>query len=216
MPAGFARAMHGEGGHNLGLSERGARRARYQLGAFDKNILCGVCDRKLGQLDEYALGICNRELPRAALGSIGTIADVDCDRMASFAVSVVWRASVSAHPSFATIDLGPLSDRARSAAFDHRADQFPVIIYRLVSPRYDVRQFYVEPARRRIEGVNAYSFHLGGFQWFVFADSRSLPNMLRPLTINGRGDLVSLAIPLERTTEFQGMLEIADRQRRRQ
>jgi hypothetical protein len=44
MPAGFARAMHREGGFNLSLSTVGAHRARHQHGKLDKTILCKDCD----------------------------------------------------------------------------------------------------------------------------------------------------------------------------
>lgn len=52
IPAGFARTLHRDGGHNLLVSSDGARRARHQLGTFDKTILCAECDRHLGGLDE--------------------------------------------------------------------------------------------------------------------------------------------------------------------
>jgi hypothetical protein len=212
MPAGFARAMHREGGFNLGLSAAGAHRARHQHGKFDKTILCKECDAKLGTLDEFALAFSRSEMPPATVRMIGSIPEVDCDRLVAFATSVVWRASLSSH--FPEIDLGPLSDRARDIAFGLGGTPFPVVANRLVSPRYDVREFYVEPTRRKLEANNTYSFQLGGFQWFVLADSRSVPTFLRPLVINGRTDLRSLAIPLERTTEFEGMRDIADRTRR--
>ncbi len=213
MPAGFARDMHREGGYNLGLSHKGAHRARYQLGKFDKGILCGDCDRTLGQLDGFALAFSRSNLPQFGAGTIGTILDIDCDRLVAFATSVVWRASISAHPSFAEVDLGPLADRARDVAFGLGAEPFPVIANRLVSPRYDVREFYVEPTRRKLGPNNAYTFQLGGFQWFVLADNRPAPPKLRSLVINDRTELTSLGIPLERTTEFLGMLKIADRSR---
>lgn len=213
MPAGFARDMHRDGGYNLGLSHEDAHRARYQLGKFDKGILCGDCDRTLGATRRIALAFSRSNLPQFAVGTIGTIPDIDCDRLVAFATSVVWRASISAHPSFAEVDLGPLADRARDVAFGLGAEPFPVIANCLVSPRYDVREFYVEPTRRKLGPNDAYTFQLGSFQWFVLADNRPAPPKLRSLVINDRTELTSLGIPLERTTEFLGMLEIADRSR---
>lgn len=210
MPAGFARAMHGEGGHNLGLSIKGAGRAQYQLGAFDKSILCDRCDKKLGLLDEFALALCMQYPGAPKPGVISKVPDVACRKLVAFATSVVWRASISTLETFAEIDLGALSSRARDIAFGDTITAFPVIANRLVSNRYDVREFYVQPIRRRLAGLNAYTFHLGGFQWFVVADSRPVTGKLKHLVINNADELVSLAVPLENTTEFQGMLAIAD------
>ncbi|WP_420142808.1 hypothetical protein [Sphingomonas sp.] len=215
MPAGFARIMHREGGHNLGVSDAGARRAQYQLGAFDKGILCGPCDKRLGKLDAFALTFCTAERPTPSAGTIAQIVGVDGGQLLAFATSVVWRASISTLETFAGIDLGPLTDRARDIAFGEPAVVFPVIANRLVSARYDVREFYVQPIRRKLAGLNAYSFLLGGFQWFVVADSRSLPSNLRRLVIPGATDFASLAVPLEGTPEFRDLLAIADRHRRR-
>lgn len=89
-----------------------------------------------------------------------------------------------------------------------------MIANRLASTHYDVRDFYVPPVRRRVSGLNAYTVLLGGFQFFVLADGRAVPHHLQPLVINGRDALVSLAVPLEETGEFQGIREIADRARR--
>lgn len=214
VPRGFARIMHGKNGYNLGITEKGAQRAKLQHGRFDRNILCADCDRKLGELDEFALTFCTSDLPRAQEGTIGSIANVDCDRLAAFAISLVWRASISRLAAFDDIDLGPVANRARDASFGEREKAFRVIMNRLVSPRYDVLQFYVEPVRWRMSGLNIYSFQLGGFQWFVLADGRAVPSHLRPLLINGLDTLPSLAIPFEETIEFKGMQAVADRQRR--
>lgn len=214
MPAGFARGMHRPGGYNVGLSNDGAHRARYQLGKFDKTILCGDCDRILGKLDDFALFFSRSVLPPTAIGQVGSIPEVDCDKLVAFATSVIWRASLSTDPSFAEISLGPLSDRARDISFGAAAQAFPVIVNRLASPDYDVSAFYVEPIRRKLGDNNTYTFHIGGFQWFVLADSRPVPLRLRQLVINGSSELRSLGVPLERTTEFLGMRQIADRVRR--
>lgn len=215
IPAGFARTLHDDGGHNLSITGDGARRARHQLGAFDKTILCAECDRKLGRLDDYALSFTQRPLPAPRIGKLDRVGNVACDRLAAFVASVIWRASISRQPDFDAIDLGPHSYRARNIAFGHGETGFPVIAHRLASPHLNVRQFCTSPKRRRLRDLNTYVFTAGGFQFHLIADNRPVPRFLQPLVINGQADLVSLGVPLEGTTEFQELRQIARSTRQR-
>lgn len=209
IPAGFARTLHRDGGYNLLVSSDGARRARHQLGTFDKTILCAECDRHLGGLDEYALRL-SQSIPSVRrVGALERFEDVDCDRLAAFVTSVVWRAAISREPAFDGINLGPHLHRARDIAFSHGGKGFPVIANRLASPHLNVRQFYVIPARQRLRDLNTYVFMLGGFQFHLIADRRPVPRHLQPLVINGQTELVSLTIPLEGTAEFKEMGHLA-------
>lgn len=192
-----------------------ARRARHQLGTFDKTILCAECDRSLGRLDEYVLWLSQIMPSIGRVGVLEHLDGVDCNRIAAFVTSVIWRAAISREPAFDGINLGPHLHRARDIAFGYRDDGFPVIAHRLASPNLNVRHFYVIPERRRLGDLNTYVFMLGGFQFHFIADSRPVPHTLQPLVINGQTELVSLTIPLEGTTEFVGMREIARSSRQR-
>lgn len=215
LPAGFARGLHRPGGHNVLVDREGGRRARQQLGWFDRGILCADCDRVLGRLDDHAIAICRREFPPSRAWTIDRIDDVDGDRLAAFATSVLWRVSASSLRETEGTSLGRLADRARDASFGvPGAQPLPVIANRYVSDHQEPRDFEMLPIRFRLAGLNAYTLPIGGLQLIVVADGRNRPPLPPPLDgliVNGSRSIRSMAVRLEDTAEYMALRAVARR-----
>jgi hypothetical protein len=117
IPQGFARFIRGDG-HNYLITANKKVKARYQLGVTDKTILCYDCDQVLGVYDKYAMETCKKfqSLARSQNGE-WTMPNVDGDKFAKFILSVLWRASISKDPTFATVALGQYESKAREVLY---------------------------------------------------------------------------------------------------
>ena len=85
IPACFGRFIRGSDANVMMTPER-VGVATPQLGEYDRDILCGPCDRILGLDDEYALGVCERfETDHRRLDQgIFELPGVDCERFCKF------------------------------------------------------------------------------------------------------------------------------------
>lgn len=87
-------------------------------GYYDPNILCEICDNEnLGRLDEYAAEFFKTDFSKFRRDHKGIFYyydfPADCKTIKLFAISVLWRASISSNPFFSEVNLGPFEDRAK-------------------------------------------------------------------------------------------------------
>jgi hypothetical protein len=110
-----------------------------QSGIFDTDILCGVCDGKLGLYDDHAIDI-SRLLSTSAEVltrndfTIQRDTGVNHEHLALFAAAVLWRASVSTYGELRQFSLDAADqERFRAMAFKEIFDVPTVAVLRLVS-----------------------------------------------------------------------------------
>lgn len=138
IPAGFGRLIRPSNGKNIKIAGNRVREANPQLGEFDPSILCERCDNVLGLDDEYALDVTKRIKPfRAVNEELFVDTTVDCNRFSKFALSVIWRASISKREAFSEVSLGPYENLARDVLFGSRPlsdfRQFELVVSRFSS-----------------------------------------------------------------------------------
>lgn len=81
--------------------------ARYSTDTWEAELLCSKCEAKLNaNYDAYGLAVFRGHKGSVRLHSEGVdFLNVDRRRLRMFFLSVLWRISVSSHPSYANIDL---------------------------------------------------------------------------------------------------------------
>jgi hypothetical protein len=215
IPAAFARTLYRAGGHNKVIFSDGGRRAQYQNGEFDNEILCHQCDNILGALDRYGFEVSQRFPAGPYRTNRVDLADVCGEMFARFVLSVLWRASISTRPTFETISLGPYEEKAGRVIFQ-KDTMDSIAEYQLIANRYssasmDTARFFSIPVRSRLGALNAFGFGLGGFQLVAKFDKRPLPSFLSEFVVNRSNRLLSFVIPLENTDEYKMMSEAANR-----
>lgn len=215
IPKGFARRMR-DGNFNVRLTPRGVTKPPNQLGTFDQRILCSPCDNLLGHYDDYAIDLCDR-FNKDAVEKNGLFAlpDVDGDKFAIFILSVLWRASISTHPDFSRVNLGPFEITAREVLFGSRLltdmPAFEVMVQRYRAPTIDFSRMYSVPEPTRLDDKNGYGFMLGGFRIHAKLDSRRFPAEWSPHIVNGCRVLRGFLIDMETTSEYKKIRELARR-----
>jgi len=143
-----------------------------------EHMLCDACERRFGRWEDYVAGISlhpDDSFPALeAVKIIGTagacawaVADaseLECDKIARFSASVIWRASVSL--AFPHVSLGPYADdiatylRTDGAPMPDCARLIVELFYLKGRPRAD--QGVVGPAVSKEPGFHAHRVYLFG------------------------------------------------------
>jgi hypothetical protein len=222
IPRGFARDMMGDNKHNLLISKANVRPTQH--GVYDNQLLCATCDGALGDLDNAALAVCRRfdDEHQIIAGDCFVLENVDGDMFAKFVLSVLWRASISTRPEFASTSLGPYEEIAGEVIFGARP-LTDIPSYQLMVGRYrpgkgfDPARNYSAPARSKyLVGLNGWGFSLHGFKIMAKLDKRPLPADLRPAIVNGNTQLTGALVDYLSTVEGRAVLDMAAAQRARQ
>lgn len=208
IPAGFARTLSEEGGHNKVIQSTGAKPANQPHGEFDTGILCRSCDSKLGRFDEYAITFC-ASLPQTLDGRTGQVfshAPFDGALFARAILATLWRASISGRDQFRDISLGPYENRAAAILFSGEQlstlSGFEIILHRYASSNHDARKFIFMPLRIRSGTLTAFTIGLGGFLVWAKVDHRPVDKLLASFVINAATQLRAPIIRFDETAEY--------------
>lgn len=201
--------------HNLELSL--ARVKPTQLGIFDKDILCERCDGILGEHDDYLYDVIRKFFLPYARHKDDEFYDikVNCNAFCKGILAILWRASITNHPAYEDVSLGPYEPVVRDILFglrslaDMRELEIIVQYYRSKHFSDKVDLFYTLPARNKFEDRNGFGFGLNGFRIAVKIDKRPFSSIFDPYIINRIGVFRGLLVDLEATPEFWRMTEIA-------
>lgn len=196
--------------HNVSVTADGSRKAKAQLGIFDRGILCATCDAVLGRLDDYAIQVCDR-VPKdlVSVGDLWALPSVDGDRYAKFVLAVIWRASISSLTECSRVSLGPYDPAARAILFDDAPlstlPAFEVFQARFRSKsgkRPHLLMTWPEPTRWP-NGHRGYGFTFSGFEVFAKVDSRPTRDDWKPFVVNGNNALRGLFKEFDGSTVMQ-------------
>ena len=217
IPRGFARDMMGTQKQNFHVSLTNAKPTQH--GVFDPNILCGPCDSHLGQFDDYGVEISRRfEADHTSLVDQFYMPNVDGDKLAKFALAVLWRASISKRPEFSKIALGPYEDMARDVLFGMKS-LADMPSYELIVSRYyevNARRLYSSPSHVTDLGVNGWGFAVSGFKFVAKLDKRRWANLpigtANPYVVNDKNYLAGFFVKFAGSVEHRATLKMAGAQ----
>ncbi len=209
IPQSFARDIRDGATRNFRITRHKAAVAKQQLGEFDAHILCAKCDGLLGVLDDYGNEVCRtfaRDHVKLEDGAF-ELRNVDGDRFARFVLAILWRASISKRPGFASVKLGPYEASARDVLFGAKPlsalPEYQLIIERYQSSVGDPSKFYFHPYRLKKTGT--YGFGLAGFRMTArFGKGKPLAGVSRGsrFAVAGSNVLRGYYVEFETAPEF--------------
>lgn len=214
IPKAFGRHIRDDG-PNMSLSPERVQQAFPQLGDYDSEILCASCDNKLGAFDEYGISVCRifKQKHILVTKNVFELSPFDGDLFGTFILSILWRGSISSRKIFSNIELGPYEDKARNVLFGasplHDLRAFQVIVLRYTSKHLDMDKMYSIPSRAQFDGINTYSFGIGGFRILAKFDNRRFPKDFSLFEVNGGSTLRGFFMEFEGTPEFRSMKDVA-------
>jgi hypothetical protein len=196
--------MGGVGPLRMMGTDPGQFAQRSQIGIYDAGILCEPCERSLAPFDDYGADLLiNRRdsaFQRYAVAdrTLFVAAQFDYAKLRLFIISVLWRASVSAHKFFYRISLGPFEQTAKEMIL--RGDTGEADLFSAVLSRWTVPAGAALPPKlmanpyqyRDDEGIHRARLYLGSFVADISVESRPLPSPLSNVAISPRLPLNAL------------------------
>jgi hypothetical protein len=175
------------------------RPRRSQMGSWDNTILCAPCEDRFSVVDDYAAKtlLKRRSEARPVLDGAYAAKDevgrplafelpwIDGERVALFALFVLWRAGASSRPECKGVKLGPFQEEIREVlktGIRKSAGRLHVTLWWESNER--LRGGVVFPYRSRLEGARLWNFWCGGYYFLIQTDQRpnrfdNMPNVLK-------------------------------------
>jgi hypothetical protein len=225
IPEAFFRELREVGGETPIIISSGSQEfpKRAPIGVYDSTILCAECEKRFGVPDEYAVKVFRdgfdktfipmRHNDRVIAYQSGS---VDQGLLEKFLVATLWRASVSTHPFYSKVTLGPVEQIAQSVFLDQAPDErhrFATVLSRWEAGEESptITWTMLSPFRERWSGISAYRFYFGRTTAYIKVDNRPYRSPLRDLAVGVAQELTVVARDLESSKDFQALVSVAQK-----
>jgi hypothetical protein len=192
-------------------------------GLYDDSMLCGRCEERFSW-DQYAAEcllqnfeadsqpMSSEEDPLIAYQMHGW----DEARLRMFAISLLWRASVTTNEVFRRTKLGPHEARVRNCVLsgnpgNPRDLSVFLIKWTTLPGQQNLTLVQMSPYRHKIDGVNVSRFFLGGFAISVTVDRRPLGSPLDAITLCPAQPVCAIALDFKSSNDWAALRPSVDR-----
>ena len=194
MPEGLIKLTYYQSkydGHFMMVGKDSKKPVRRPTGSYDKTILCRECDNKLGRYDSAVVDFCKRDnFKTYSVKGASFLPGVDKKKLKLFAMSYIWRASITTLSEYSTVNLGDKHEaRIASMLCNDDAgslDDYSVIIKRFSLPeeKKGWGNILLNPATSRIDGINVVDIYLPNlYKWTIKVDSRPFNEAMRDMSL---------------------------------
>jgi len=166
--------LYNDKGHMMGIHGRGKRGWKALQKGLRERLFCDACEQHLNEHFEkpfHASWVASPPLPDPWPGADLVSIQMDYAPFKLFHMSVLFRAGVSALPTFAAVSLGPHEEKLRRMILACEPGdwwQYPVVGCAVVHHRTRrVVQLVTMPTATKVGGRRCYSMMYGGAHWSV-------------------------------------------------
>ena len=163
-------------------------------GVYDATIVCEDCERRFSSWDDYGDEIFLKswdkfeELVHHGEVIGYSLPEYDCPKLKLFFLSVLWRAAVSSHVMFASIDLGPREPILRKSILN--SDPGDIDYFGVVLQAFDSTEVGMfNPHPERFSGLRFCRFYLSHVIAFIKVDSRRFDGLFRSMALGSEKSL---------------------------
>lgn len=222
VPEAFFRVLRTGGETPLLVTNTpGYHPKRSPIGVYDQGILCDSCEPKFSKVDTYGTEVLLKRFddlfqPVRHKGAMLAFQaqNIDQELLLRFLVATVWRGSVSNHPFFHSVRLGPYEPSA-AASISHPESplscSFAAILSRWTAT--EQRDFLthglMSPFREHWMGVNAYRFYFGRIVAYIKVSNQKFPKPLVDLALTSQQTLSVVAREFDDSKDFSAMIRVA-------
>ena len=208
--------------YNLDTKETKSKKTQKE--DYDKNILCSDCDNGIigGIYENYAKEALYGENLNPEIApkcenfmnpNDGTeysiCKNIDYTKMKLFLLSLLWRASISARPTFNQVSIGIKHEEIiRKMLYENiepAETEYPIIITSFMRTENKLDNMIFQPKRIKYkDGLNGYSFLIDSLEFIFFVNSTNhkLPEYVLKSTIRHIGEMTTLHLPIGSDIEF--------------
>lgn len=167
-----------------------------------ENLLCDNCEQKLSKYERYASLILNGGIPIifSLNGNRIDAEGLDYRKFKLFALSILWRASVSKLDIFSQVLLGPHEELLRKLILNEnpgKEHEYPFVLCPIICEGLVQEDLIVQPERTRLGDCNAYRFVFGGIAWIFVVSRHRAPDVIISASISETGAITILPKRIE-------------------
>lgn len=146
--------------------------------AWREQLLCIQCEAVISRYERHARRLFVDPLPPHQPGAskARVHSRIEYSKLKLFLLSVLWRSSVSSHPVFKHVSLGPHEEVLRQMLLDGRsgeANEYPILVWAIHFQHQPLRDFMVEPTYMRVEHLKCYRLVITGFVVLIFVSQQT-------------------------------------------
>ena len=186
------------------------------IGIYDQSIVIEEGERLFSKWDDYASTIFLKEseqyekINHKGKEIVFQRKEFDYGLLKLFALSVLWRASVSSHYFFDKIKLGPHEEPIRQALLNNTpndADWYSVS-FAVWSDR-DESSGFLNPHKTRFNGINYYILYFSRYIMYIKVDQRIANDSMKSVQLMENSPLFLVTREFEKSKEFPIMVNMA-------
>ncbi|WP_217514379.1 hypothetical protein [Vibrio metschnikovii] len=193
---------------------------RSPTGIYDKNIVCESCEQLFSPWDDYGYKFFSQSFSDCkAIYDNGellafNLGQCDYHKLKMFFLSMLWRASVSSHPFFKSVNLGPFEEKVAKLILSNDSGDnknFSVALSKFESDPNKTGM--MNPHKTRISNVLHYSFYLFNFNVMIKVSSETAPRVFKDLYISSQKDVHCISRNFEESKEYDVLLNVVKNSR---
>jgi hypothetical protein len=190
------------------------------IGVYDNGILCRDCEDMFQIVDDYGQHLLLKEEENhIELFHNGNVAgykveQVDYKLLKLFALSVLWRASISTQPFYAKVTLGPYEEEIKELIWKGdpgKPDQFSFVISKFRDA--EVGRAILDPHRERWEGINYCRIYMYGYVFYIKVDKRPTPKLFSKFVVADGEPLIIIGRDIHNSKEYPVMISVVNKAR---
>lgn len=199
----------------------------WQKGFYDPEILCKECDGAIGKYDDYAIKFL-RDYPSKywkktfddeTLDNYYRVEFYNYTDLKLFFISVIWRMSITKHPFYKNVRLGPYENIAfqmlKSKMPGEQSD-FATVICKLKPAETasrstkNIHLMHLTPGfyKNDIHNGTHYKLAFGGYVICIKVDNKSLPDRLKKRYLAPNQPLTVIEVPYEESWLYKQILHL--------
>jgi hypothetical protein len=145
-------------------------------------------------------------IKQLSASNLTVLSGIDYTSFKLFHISIVFRASLSAHPNFSEVNLGPHEERMRKMLLKGDPGepwQYLIVCMGIEGAQGEIWHDMVGPAHRvRYKGYWGYYFTFMGCQWLYYVGSHPLTDLER-VALSQSGTLPVMVAPLKSISHYR-------------
>lgn len=173
------------------------------MGYYDNNILCSSCDNELGKFDDYFANFLKTNFSKFRKSHANRYFyqnfPLDYKKLKLFAISCLWRASLTQNKCFEEVNLGSFEETAKNLIKSESiqgSDCFEIYIqyFHDVVSTSSLPHITMPFTRKKLSyfgpTLNFYVTSFGNVRLFIKVDSQSIPSKWKKLLIDDNNKIM--------------------------
>ncbi len=175
-----------------GLNMTSKHKEDFHQKGIREYLLCRECEQKIQKHEDYVAKIFNGKQPltKSTHNNIITLSSINYKKFKLFALSILWKCSVSNLPEFKDCALGNHEKKIHDMICNDnpgKALDYPFFLGSVLDNNELADDLIVPPTKTRLENHRCYRLVFCGLSWVFIVSSHPKPEIIKNLCLKENG-----------------------------